>query len=178
MILFDDLTPIGKFTKTHGIKGELNAVFDVDLPLCQEKYVIIEVDGIFVPFFFDSIRQKSSYSYLIKFDNINSDKEAKIFIDKTIYLENTILSSLDEDNDYSEGAFADEFIDYKIIDTEYGLVGTITDIEVSTDNNLFIVNNNNNTIYIPITEDFIIDINDDDKTITMNLPSGLINLNN
>ena len=56
-------------------------------------------------------------------------------------------------------------------------IGEIIDIDDSTDNPLFIVDNNGNIVYIPITEEFILFIDDDKEVIGMSLPEGLIELN-
>jgi hypothetical protein len=51
MIKKEDVLPIGRIVKAHGLKGELtmevtNGVFD-DI---ETEYLICEVDGILVPF--------------------------------------------------------------------------------------------------------------------------------
>lgn len=68
---------------------------------------------------------------------------------------------------------------YKLIDFETGVViGIIDRIEDSTENLLFLVTDENNEeIYIPATDDFIVEIDDESQEIKMNLPSGLIELN-
>ena len=57
MIREEDLFPIGKFQKTHALKGELNAVLDINEDFLDEDYpLIIDLDGIFVPFYTESWR--------------------------------------------------------------------------------------------------------------------------
>ena len=51
MIEEKDLTPVGKFLKTHALKGELNAILEIDPEFFTEGYpLVIDVDGAFVPF--------------------------------------------------------------------------------------------------------------------------------
>lgn len=57
-------------------------------------------------------------------------------------------------------------------------LGEITDLETSTANTLFILRTpDDRTLYLPVAEEFIVAIDTDNKTITMQLPEGLINLN-
>ncbi len=62
-------------------------------------------------------------------------------------------------------------------DTAHGTVGTIEDVDLSTQNALFIVCNPEGTVYIPISEDFIDNIDTENRVIQMTLPEGIVNLN-
>ena len=75
MIKEEDTLIIGKFQKTHALKGELNAIIDID-PECfvEGKPLIVEIDGILVPFYVDTYRKKGSLSILIKLDGIESEE--------------------------------------------------------------------------------------------------------
>lgn len=65
MIEEKDIKAIGKFQKTHALKGELNAILDIDSEYVSEgNAVVVDIDGIFVPFFASSVRPKGSTSYL------------------------------------------------------------------------------------------------------------------
>ncbi len=67
MIEKKDIVEIGKFQKTHALKGELNALLNV-----PEEYVedgnplIVEMDGILVPFYTESFRSNDATSFLHK----------------------------------------------------------------------------------------------------------------
>lgn len=176
MIDNKELVSVGKFLKTHALKGELNAVLDFDAESLDISFpLIIEIDGIPVPFFSESIRTKGQFGCLIKLDGINSADEAKLFVNQTIYLLKTHLQEIT--NESEDGEYADDLIGYTIREVDNGLLGIIEDIDLSTQNALFIVNQNNKTLYIPVADEFIIDINYDQKTILMSLPHGLIDLN-
>ena len=80
--------------------------------------------------------------------------------------------------DDEEGFYPEDFIDYNVIDEKGVILGKIEDVDVSTENALFIVvKPNGNEFYIPIADEFIIDINVDTLTIQMDLPLGLIEIN-
>lgn len=180
MILKSEIIEIGSFTKTHGIKGELNAILEDNCEILEQcRCIILEIDSIYVPYFIKSFRAKGAHSSLIMIEGVTSEIEAKEFVAKPIYIlkkEYSNLYEIDKDNDFN-GNYASEFIGYSILDENNNQIGEIIDIDDSTDNPLFIIDNNCNTIYIPIVDEFIIDIDDKNKIIEMSLPVGLVELN-
>ncbi|MCM1518411.1 MAG: ribosome maturation factor RimM [Pseudoflavonifractor sp.] len=177
MIKSDQLTEIGKFNKPHGINGELSLTLhdnvDPDLLRC----VIVDIDGINVPFFIESIRPKTSETYLVTIDGIDTEEDTRLLVNKTAYVSDDDTALIDEEPD-GDGLYASSLIGYTVIDGNTGnTIGHITDIEDSTANALFIVEDDNDaTFYIPIADEFITDINPDAPTITVNLPEGLLQL--
>ena len=179
MINDNDIRAIGKFQKTHALKGELNAILDIDSDfLTDGNAIIVDTDGIYVPYFASSVRSKGSTSFLIKLDGIECEDEAKPFVNKAIYaLKSQLAPYLNiEENELLDN---NNFCGYQIIDSlSREIIGTISDIDSSTDNLLFIVEDiDGATIYVPAVDDFINQIDDKNKTITMTLPNGLIDLN-
>lgn len=179
MIKRSDISAIGQFNKAHGIKGELNATIDIKQDFFNAyDCIIVEINGIFVPFFLNSARSKSSTTILLQLDGINSEAETKPFINKTIYCRKEDLSQFEDEYTTEDGEFADFYIGFSIYDNT-NRIGEIIDIEDSTDNALFIVKKDNDHIfYVPITPDFIEYIDENKNIIYMNLPEGLITLNN
>lgn len=177
MILDKDIFAIGTVLKPHGIKGELNAELDFDINLSDLRCVIFEVEGIYVPFFLDGLRDKSVTTILIHLDGINDENHARQFQGKIIYaLKKEIDSMLltdDEDNIYLE-----DLINFDIYcDTKK--IGKLVDYDDSTENVLLMVqpeNSSSATIYLPFVDEFIADIDKENKTIVMELPDGLLEL--
>lgn len=178
MIEEKDLTLIGKFMRTHALKGELNAMTEIDDDyFTDDNPLIVDVDGIYVPFYCESIRPKGHYASLIKLIGVDSEDEAAAFVNKDIYgLTKDVEHYLDEEV-AEDGAYADSFIGYSMIDNEAGEIGEITDIDLSTDNALFIVTDGDDTIFIPIADEFIREIDNENKILHVDLPQGLVDLN-
>lgn len=179
MIKDSEITAVGKLQKTHALRGELNVLLDIDPEyLAQGNPAIIDVDGIFVPFFAESVRPKGHFSFLVKFDGIDSEIEAKRLVNKTIYALRDRLKEYISENYDEQYALYDDLIGWTIIDTEHGEIGKVSEIDSNTENELFIVETpDGKTIYIPLTEDFIDEIDEDAKIIRMTLPAGLLDLN-
>lgn len=175
MIKKEDIVEIGKFQKTHALKGELNALLDVDEGYIDDgNPLIVEMDGIFVPFYAESVRPKGSESFLIKLKDIDSSESAREFVNKSVYgLRIDLLDYFDD----PEMELKEDFLDFVVIDSIAGEVGKIVDIDDSTDNVLFIVETpEGKTIYIPVAEEFITSIDRDRMRVEMTLPEGLLDL--
>jgi len=173
MILYDELFSIGYIHKQHGVQGELTILFTVDLPSFEYDFLILEIDGIFVPFFIKNKLIKKDRSALITFEGISSIEKSKKLIGKKIYLPKQDIQIVNEPSQSP----IHELIGYTIIDKTKGKVGTIEDIEDTTKNVLFVVSYQNTEFLIPVVEAFIENIDDQKKVVFTQLPIGLLEIN-
>lgn len=175
MIKADSIIKIGQFIKPHGIKGEITATLDYDLELEALKCIITDIESIFVPFFIESVRPKSSETIIIKIDSIDSDTAAKKICGKDYYAlkdDVEIASTLDE-----YGGFISDFIGFALKDTSDSTIGEITGYDDSTENVLFKVSlPDGKTIFVPVADDLIVQINPESHFMVMQLPEGLLDL--
>jgi 16S rRNA processing protein RimM len=179
MIESKDITAVGKFQKTHALKGELNAILEIDPVFFEEgNAVIVDIDGIYVPFFTSGIRPKGSTSYLIKLDGIDSEEEARGFVNKTLFAKKEELGEFFE-MEPDEILDDDDMIGYRLIDNESGIpIGTVVHIDTATDNVLFIVETPaGDEIFVPAVDEFINEVDDAEKIMRVTLPEGLVSLN-
>lgn len=176
MIQKDEIVAIGKFQKTHGLKGELNALLDVEGDYANDgNPLIVDVDGIFVPFYAESVRSKGTESFLVKLRGVDSNEKAREFVNKEVF---GLRKDLVEYFDDPDAELTADFVGFCIVDRRFGEVGTITDIDDSTANVLFIVESpDGRTLYIPVAEEFIVAVDDEKQTVETSLPDGLIDLN-
>ena len=71
MIKQEEVFKIGKLGKSHGVKGEVNLLFDDDIfDRTDAEYLILEVDGILVPFYIEEYRFHGNSTALMKFYDI------------------------------------------------------------------------------------------------------------
>ncbi|MDE5813387.1 MAG: ribosome maturation factor RimM [Muribaculaceae bacterium] len=179
MITEEEITSVGKLLKTHALKGEMNMLLDIDPGYLEEgNPAILDIDGIYVPFYADSIRTKGSFSYLVKFEGIDSELEAKKLVNKSVYALREKLKEFMLENYDEEYELYDDLIGWTIEDAEAGEIGKVVEIDTNTENELFIVETpEGKTVYIPLTEDFIEKMDADSKIVLMHLPEGLLDLN-
>lgn len=177
MIKEEEVVEIGKFQKTHALRGELNAVLDVEPQYLEDRNpLVVVVDGIRVPFYAESVRPKGTTSYLVKLKGIDDVDEANAFVNKPIYgLRKDMARYYDVPEE--EMVFDSDLIGYDVEDLEQGYIGKVLSIDDSTMNALLVVDGPDGEIYIPYNEDFIDAIDDDAKKIIMDLPEGLVQLN-
>lgn len=176
MIRRDEITLAGHFNKPHGIKGEISATLDVDADFEEAKCIIVEVDGIFVPFFISSVRSKTADTDLITIDGVDSEEKARSFSMRQFYLLNSDVES--ESIDFEEGFYASDLIGFTVTDKEAGTIGRITDVNDSTENVLFIISTDDRSeILLPVADEFIIEVDPESKTVETSYPAEIIELN-
>ena len=178
MITADLLTAIGRVIKPHGVAGEMSIQFTVDSPadtVEAAECLIFDIDGIFVPFFPDTVRPRGSESLLVKLDGIDSDTDAAQFGGKTVY---ALADRLPEDEDdlAPDHLYAGQLAGFEAFDADTP-IGTITDIDDTTENVLFIVENaEGSRILVPVADEFISGIDIDNRKIYFSLPEGILDL--
>lgn len=176
MIKEEELTQAGRFNKPHGIKGELSVSLNVDVDLEEVKCVVIQVDGIFVPFFIESVRPKTSETYLVMLDGIDSEEKARKMTNQPFWLLKTDVP--DEEIDFEEGFYASDLIGFTINDETLGELGEITDVNDVTQNILFIVKSpSGKEILLPVADEFILEVDPDTKTVSTSYPTDILQLN-
>ncbi len=175
MIKDSEITEIGHLAKPHGINGEIVAITVLDADtILNLRCIILNIDGINVPFFLNSVRPKNYESVLISVDGITNEDMASTLCNNTIYALSTDIEP--GDNSDEDGLYARDLVGFSVVENGCQ-IGEIIDIEDSTENALFIVKRtNNNLTYIPIADEFIIDICTDSKTVIMDLPTGIMDL--
>ena len=166
MIKDEEILIIGYVRKTHGTKGEVAVLLEKDLlDDYQSDCWILQLNGINVPFYCNDYRYQNNETVLAQFDDITTEQQAQALCGAKVAL---LLKNISEEADTTEWS---SFIGYKIIDKNNGSIGEIADIDTSTANCLFILNND--TI-IPAHEDFVTNIDTEKRIIFTALPDGLL----
>jgi 16S rRNA processing protein RimM len=68
------------------------------------------------------------------------------------------------------------FTGFEVKDAISGILGKISDVDISTANTLFVIENEKGELLIPACEEFIFKIDYENKQLLMNLPEGLTDL--
>lgn len=172
MIDKSTLFEIGEINKTHGVSGEMSFITKSDIDdLLELEYFFIERDGLIVPFYIESMRRKSNSSGLVKFVGVSADDQAREFVGALLMVNESFIVASDNDE-----ISLDFFIGFTITDDEAGVIGVIIDVDDSTDNALFVVENGDDEILIPASESYMLNIDMERKIIECSLPSGLLGL--
>ena len=169
MIRDEEVYQIGKLGKTHGVKGEVSFLFDDDVfDRVDADYLILKVDGIFVPFFIEEYRFRSDANAIVKFEDIDTQERARELTGCEVFFPRALA---DSDQDSISWA---AIVGFDIIEAESGnKIGRIDSVDDSTLNILFCLEDGR---LIPASEDLITAIDQQARTITMHLPAGLLEL--
>lgn len=172
MISKDDVFPIGQIIKPHGVNGEMSFNFTSDVFDTEDiPFIILEMHGIFVPFFIEEYRFKSGSTGLIKLDGIKNENQARSLSSLTIFVQKKYLDKV-EDAEIE----LDYFVGFSLIDAEKGLLGIISEVDQTTDNVLFVIALDDDELLIPAGEEYIEEIDHENKRIKVRLPEGLLDL--
>ena len=195
MILDSDVFSIGRFTRTHGIHGEIEGHFTDDVfDRGEADYVFLKIDGLYVPFFLEDYRFKGSESALFTLDGIDSDTAARELVGHTVYYPLDARPAEDEDTISSLRAFTGFrllIIDRQALaetaeggdeTSEDGVptleLGTVKHVETTTANTLLTVEvEGGEDVLLPLHDDFVVDYDLRERYLVLDVPEGLIDLN-
>ncbi|MDA3891452.1 MAG: ribosome maturation factor RimM [Salinivirgaceae bacterium] len=168
-----DFLEIGSIIKTHGIHGEL--ILEAKNPDFFENIkesVLLEIDGLLVPFFIAEIRPMGKERMRVKFDWINSETKAKKLANRPVFIPNSNIN-------LSEQQFIDNIELLKgflVTDKKYGELGIIDHVIDNSNNPLMSITYKSQEILIPIHADFMMEVNQEKKSLFIECPEGLIDL--
>lgn len=169
MISEQDVYKIGQIGRTHGIKGEVTFNFTDDVwDRAESEYLFLRVEGILVPFFLEEYRFRSDSTALLKFLDYDSANDVQFLIGCEVFFSHALTPEVGEGEEYTWRYFTG----FELFDETAGHIGTIDRVDDSTQNVLFQVGER----LIPAAEDWIKDINHKERTISMSLPEGLLDL--
>ena len=169
MLRKEDYIYFGKFTKPHGTKGEISLQSDGFTLDESCDFVACDIDGILVPFFFENMRTKNHDTFIVKIERMESAEEVRYLTNRDAYIPK-------EWTNQSEVLSWSYFKGFVAIDEELGELGEIVDVDDSTMNTLFVIDNDGEEILVPAQEEMIAGIDNDNKEIYFNLPEGLVSL--
>ena len=170
MIKEQEVYKIGIIGKAHGVKGELSIQIDDDVfDRVDAEYLVLKLDGIFVPFFMEEYRFKSDSVALVKFEGVDTQERARELTGVEVYFPRE-LAEQDEEAELSYAAL----VGYTLIDNNSGNpVGTIAYVDEQTINIMFELEDGR---LIPASEELIVDVDQKNRTITLDIPEGILEL--
>ena len=173
MIRRDDVYKIGKLGKPHGVKGEITfAITDDVLDRVDADYLVLDIDGILVPFYLEEYRFKNDDNVLVKFEDIDTQEQVRAYTGCEVYFPRHLSDSDEENMSWAE------IIGFQLVDAVSGrVVGTIDHVNDSTLNLLFeITSPEGEALLIPANNDLIEEVDIEKKMIRMAIPEGLLEL--
>ncbi len=155
---------VAQVLKSNGIEGGLILSFrDFDPEDIQlQEPVFIEFDGLPVPFFFDSFVLKGTNRALVTLTGVRNLEDAEELVGKAVFLDGW-------EEEEEEG-----ILGWTLLDAEGKEVGTIRDFEDIPGNTCLVVETPAGETLVPFHEDLFIGRDEEERTVRMVIPDGLL----
>lgn len=173
MIKREEVYKIGVLGKPHGVKGEMLFRFTDDVfDQCDADYLVLDMEGILVPFFMEEYRFRSDEVALMKFCDIDTEERARELTGTEVYFPRAIAEESKDELSWAQ------IIGFKLMDSKTGkVVGEIVSVDDSTINLLFEIKTETGGEHlIPANENLIKGIDKAQRTIEVEIPDGLLEL--
>ena len=161
---------LGNITKPFGYKGEVDIYLDVDEPKNYAKLgaVFVELKGQLIPYFIQHIRLKNNHA-VVQFQDVHTDNVQAI-IGAKLYLPLAALPKLDGNKFYFH-----EVLGFSMSDVNHGEIGTLENVMDNGPQPIFQIKHlSGKEILIPILDEFIVNVDRENRCITTHAPEGLI----
>lgn len=169
MIKQEDVYKIGRLGKAHGVKGEVSFQFTDDIfDSVDAEYLVLDIDGILVPFFIEEYRFRNDSVCLVKFCDVDTQQRAQELTGCDVYFPRALAEEADETLSLAS------LVGFEIISVSDGsVIGTIASIDDTTQNILFELEDGT---LIPASDELIEDIDTGQRQIKMTIPTGLLEI--
>jgi len=164
---------LGKISRINGYDGSvivrLEKFFLDNVP--EMESVFLEINGKPVPFFISLSEYSGGDIFKMKFDGYESFEKVSEFTGCRVF-----LTTINEEDMQADKP--DSILGFKVISQNKNLIGTVKEIIQNPGNDLLnIISPEKKDILIPFHEDLIKGFDKRKKTIIVELPEGLTDIN-
>ncbi len=165
----DDYFELGNVVKTHGLKGELMLLLDVDQPEYYKKLesIFLEINGKLVPFFIQQIHLQGSQARLT-IEDIDSQDAAKELVGKRAFLPLNALPKLKKGQYYYH-----DLVGLEVFDNDQS-IGIVREVIEAPHHMLLSVDHKGKEVLIPLEDEIILSVDLEKSIILTELPDGLL----
>ena len=163
---------LGTISRKFSFKGEVVLQINPDIDSFPKhiKSVFVDLQQKRIPFFIESTTTHKKNSIRLKFEDVSSELEADKIVKHDVYV---LKSEIDIDEEFS----LKDLVGFTAYDDQDYEIGEIISINTSTPQTILEIQSEKSSILIPFNEDWIIEIDEDQKDIFFELPEGLLDLN-
>lgn len=168
----EDSFYIGYITKTKGLKGEVQLFFEYSDP--QDLVLdtlFLEINGKLIPYFVQQLKLQPNKTANIYLEDVDVVEKAEKLVRKKVYLP----KSTKPEREPGEFLITD-LKGFLVIDETHGELGEIVEIHEYPQQFVAVVPHQFREILIPLNDDFIKEIEQENGILQVKLPEGLIDL--
>ena len=176
MLTSENVFQIGYISRIHGVKGEVTLQFTDDVfDRGDIDYLVLDMDGIFVPFFWTEYRFKGAASALFHFEDVNDTQKAQQLVGRQVFYPKDAIPEQEEEDGLTS---LKALTGFRLLDEKGHELGEITAVDDSNMNVLMTVRLTDGTeCLLPYHDDFLVDYDLKKREISLKLPEGLLDLN-
>ena len=161
-----DLQYLGEFIKLFSFKGELIFYSELKSVFVENlESFFVNFNESYVPFQIIKVKSHKKNNYRTQLKDVKSESEARALLKKDIYIEKIENS----DNAYY---IVDNFEVYN--NKKY--IGVVISTINKTGQSIMEVKMSDKVVLIPLVNQFVVEINDEELKIDMDLPEGLLDI--
>lgn len=171
-------TRVGRILRAFGVKGEVRIDMDIDFddaPANNEEgftpveaFFVAMPDGV-LPYFVEYIRAWTSATPILKLEGVSTKEAAQALHGQDLYLPLDMVD-LTVDLTYTR------LVGYTLQDARMGVLGEIEAIFDLPQQEVARIDYNGHEILIPLHEDFLLEIDDSARIVSIDLPDGLLDV--
>lgn len=178
MIKNEEVFKIGFITKQRGLRGEVEMSFTDD---CFDNgtadYFVLDIDGIFVPFFWEEFSFKNNDTLIIKFEDIDNEKQSSILVGRSVFYPKQHVQVSDNEDGATLSSYK-ALTGFSVFDQHQIAVGTIIEVDDSSSNILLTIEKSDgNDLLLPFHNDFLLHFDLQERFIQLHIPEELLSLN-
>ena len=166
-----NLVKAGFIIKTHGFEGHLKVAIEESLvgSLDELKFLFLEIESMHIPFYVTSMDIRDGF-VLIKLEGVNTKEDAQKYNGTKLFIDRKYVGDEKETELLHLSGY--------IVMHNKEQVGVIKDTQQFPHQLMAILQRGEQEILIPLHDGFVVDIDHDTKTLELDLPQGLLDLNN
>jgi 16S rRNA processing protein RimM len=178
-LTLDDVFELGQIVKTHGLKGQMLFIIDVDEPASYTgtKHLLINMAGRLVPFFVAGWAPRRSASgnqeeVILSLEGITGVDAAQQLVGEKAYLSTSELAPLADGRYYFH-----ELVGAQVIDDEHGAIGVVESVlEMPQQLILQITHTSGKEILMPLNDQTLHAFDREAKQVKTAMPPGLMEI--
>lgn len=171
------LKVVGYISGKHGFQGNIQVHYLPGFSKAQIKkgnYLFVVINGKGVPFL---IKDISKLGDILTLQFIDSEHSAKSIIGCEIVVAAVELKSKTSKKTTPENSSLLGLMGWSVLDTSAGIIGIIEDIQELPQGFILTVKSDVEQFLIPLVDEWIIGIDESQQKISMELPEGLLGIN-
>ena len=179
MIRPEEVFRIGHITRHRGLRGEVEMSFtDDSFDTGSADYLVLDMDGILVPFFWEEYKFKNRDTVILKFDGIDTEAQARLLTGHAVFYPKRHLPPSPEGEDTATLSSYKALTGFSISDPQGHHLGTVEAVDDSSQNILLTIKRPDGSMtLIPFHNDFLLHFDLRERTLQLDLPEGLLSLN-